>query len=68
MSEKVLLYVGDGSQWICPQGQVPTRGLTAEEVERYGGEAAVMASGLYVKVEAEVQAEAEVEEDNDGAE
>lgn len=63
-----LEYVGDGTAWRCPGGLVPTRGLTAAEVERYGGEAAVMASGLYVKIEAEVKAEVEVEEDSDATE
>ena len=42
-----LVYVGDGSAWRCPLGTVPTRDLTAEEVEYFGGAELLMSTSLY---------------------
>lgn len=42
-----LIYVGDGSVWRCPAGNVPPRDLTEEQAERYGGAKALAQSPLY---------------------
>lgn len=54
-----LIYVGGG---FLPG--VPARDLTSDEVERYGGAEALVATGLYVKPENKSlqQKEAEVKE------
>jgi len=45
-----LIYVGDGSAWVMGTVLVPTRDLTADEVERFGGEEMLVGSGLYEKM------------------
>ena len=45
----MLNYVGDGTTWIQNNEIVPPRDLDDEEVERYGGEEALLKSGLYRK-------------------
>jgi len=44
-----LIYIGNGAVWFQDQQPVPNRNLTADEVELYGGERALLKSGLYVK-------------------
>lgn len=42
-----LQYVGDGTAWVIESKIVPTRDLTPEEVERFGGREELTRSGLY---------------------
>jgi hypothetical protein len=43
----MLEYIGDGTIWIQDGAFVPPRDLTDEEVEQFGGEGALLQSGLY---------------------
>jgi hypothetical protein len=43
----MLEYIGDGTIWIQDGIFVPPRDLTDEEVEHFGGETALLLSGLY---------------------
>lgn len=45
----VLEYTGNGNIWRTPYGNVPRRGLTADEAKRYGGVSALARSPLYKK-------------------
>ena len=42
-----FIYVGDGTAWVMGPVLVPPRDLTADEVERFGGAAELLRSGLY---------------------
>lgn len=43
----MLKYIGNGAALVIEQ--VPARDLTDQEVTEYGGEAVLLASGLYAK-------------------
>lgn len=46
-TQKPLRYISDGSAWVW-QGKAPiSRDLEPGEVDEYGGEKALLASGLY---------------------
>ncbi len=47
LTKPALAYTGGGFGGALPE--IPARDLSDDEVERYGGEAALIASGLYVK-------------------
>lgn len=46
-SSRPLRYIGDGSAWVAPGKPPVSRDLEAEEVDEYGGEQALLKSGLY---------------------
>ena len=63
-----LVYVGDGSAWRCPLGTVPTRDLTAEEVEFFGGAELLMSTSLYARPAPKKRPQKGQKEVNDGKE
>jgi hypothetical protein len=45
--QRPLRYVGDGSAWVWETKPPISRDLEADEVDEYGGEKVLLASGLY---------------------